>query len=189
MKRVFLMLALPALLCRAGPSPVPADERVTTDSRGRMVPHPLPVEEKFRNPWPAAWEEEFLDRVNASLRASDIQPGKYGGTYFENEKASYPQAFIGFLKGQRAEAIKFLQQEDDAAWSKKLTLGVDWFPSFTIRSQVRKYFFFGQYLEPAYRQRMFDSARIWTERDPLPHGGDDRSGAAERQRLPGLDRR
>jgi hypothetical protein len=32
---------------------------------------------------------------------------------------------------------------------------------------VRKYFFFGQYLEPAYRQRMFDSARVWTEQDPL----------------------
>ncbi|PAW84622.1 MAG: hypothetical protein B9S29_03520 [Opitutia bacterium Tous-C2FEB] len=96
-----------------------------------------------------------------------MQPGKYGGTYFENEKASYPQAFIGFLKGQRKEALRYLQQDDDAAWSKQLTMGVDWYPSFTIRGQVRKYFFFGQYLEPAYRQRMFDSAKLWTEIDPL----------------------
>jgi len=166
--RSAILLAISAVVCcAAGPSPVARDERVTTDARGRVVCHPLPLEEKFRNPWPAEWEDQFVDRVNASLQASDIQPGKYGGTFFENEKASYPQAFIGFLKGQRAEAIKFLQQEDDAAWSKKLTLGVDWFPSFTIRSQVRKYFFFGQYLEPSCRQRMFDSARTWTERDPL----------------------
>jgi hypothetical protein len=168
MKVALLIYVASTLLSHASsPTPVAKDERVSTDARGRIVCHALPVEEKFRNPWPAEWEEQFLDRVNASLRASDIQPGKYGGTFFENEKSSYPQAFIGFLKGQRAEAVKFLQQEDDAEWSKKLTLGVDWFPSFTIRSQVRKYFFFGQYLEPAYRQRMFDSAKIWTERDPL----------------------
>ena len=149
------------------PSLVAPGERVITDAKGRVVIRPLPVAAEFLNAWPAAWEEEFVERVNASLRASDIQPGKYGGTYFENEKASYPQAFIGFLKGQRAEALKFLQQDDDAEWSKNLTLGVDWFPSFTIRSQVRKYFFFGQYLEPDYRRRMFDSARLWTEQDPL----------------------
>jgi hypothetical protein len=166
--RSFILFLIAAGLSRAAqPSPVANEERIVTDAKGRTVARPLPVPAEFRNEWPAEWEDAFQDRVNASLRASDIQPGKYGGTYFENEKASYPQAFIGFLKGQRAEALKFLQQEDDAAWSKKLTLGVDWFPSFTIRSQVRKYFFFGQYLEPDYRRRMFDSARIWTERDPL----------------------
>ncbi len=163
-----LLLACAALTCLgAAPSPTSTEERVTTDARGRTIVHPLPVPTSHRNRWPQSWEEGFIDRVNASLRASDIQPGKYGGTYFENEKASYPQAFIGFLKGQRKESLKFLQQEDDAAWSKQLTLGVDWFPAFTLRGQVRKYFFFGQYLDPGYRQRMFDSARIWSEVDPL----------------------
>jgi hypothetical protein len=162
----WLSAAVP--LCRAAtPSPPATDERVTTDAQGRIRIHALPVAPPFRNVWPAAWEKGFADRVNASLQASDIQPGKYGGTYFENEKASYPQAFIGFLKGQRKEALRYLQQDDDAAWSKQLTMGVDWYPSFTIRGQVRKYFFFGQYLEPAYRQRMFDSAKLWTEIDPL----------------------
>ena len=162
----WLSAAVP--LCRAAtPSPPATDERVTTDAQGRIRIHALPVAPAFRNVWPAAWEKGFADRVNASLQASDIQPGKYGGTYFENEKASYPQAFIGFLKGQRKEALRYLQQDDDAAWSKQLTMGVDWYPSFTIRGQVRKYFFFGQYLEPAYRQRMFDSAKLWTEIDPL----------------------
>lgn len=162
-----VLLALGGLTLATEPSPVAQDERVVTDGHGRVAARPLPVPAEFRNEWPAAWEEEFTGRVHASLRASDIQPGKYGGTYFENEKASYPRAFIGFLKGQRAEAVKFLQQDDDAEWSRKLTLGVDWFPSFTIKSQVRKYFYFGQYLDADYRRKMFDSARMWTERDPL----------------------
>jgi hypothetical protein len=160
-------LALSAAAGGAAPSPLGTDERVFTDPKGRIIARPLPVEERFRNPWPAAWEDAFWDRANASLRATDVAPGKYGGTFFENEKASYPNAFIGFLKGQQAEALKFLQQDDSEPWSRKLTLGVDWFPSFTIKSQTRKYFFFGQYLDPAYRQRMFDSAKIWTEQDPL----------------------
>jgi len=168
MTRVALLLACASLTSWAAqPTPPATDERVTTDAQGRTLIHALPVAPQFRNPWPTAWEEAFVDRVNASLAASDIRAGKYGGTFFENEKASYPQAFIGFIKGQRPEALRFLQQEDDAAWSRQLTLGVDWFPGFTIRGQVRKYFFFGQYLDPAYRRRMFDSAKIWTEVDPL----------------------
>ena len=76
MIKALLIPALTAAICHAGPSPVAKDERGTTDARGRIVSHALPVEEKFRNPWPAEWEEQFVDRVNASLRASDIQPGK-----------------------------------------------------------------------------------------------------------------
>lgn len=164
---ILASLALSLGTSRAGPLPPATAERVFTDAKGRIIAQPLPVEGRFRNAWPAAWEDAFWDRANASLRGSDVAPGKYGGTFFENEKASYPNAFIGFLKGQRAEALKFLQQDDSEPWSRQLTLGVDWFPSFTIKSQTRKYFFFGQYLEPAYRQRMFDSAKIWTEQDPL----------------------
>lgn len=65
----------------------------------------------------------FWDRANASLRASDIAPGRYAGTCFENEKAGCPNAFSGFLEGQRAEAVKFMQQDDSEPWSRKLTLG------------------------------------------------------------------
>jgi hypothetical protein len=137
------------------------------DAKGRVIVTPPAVPAELRNEWPPEWEEQFVERTNQSLRAADVKPGKYGGTFFENEKASYPAALIGLLKGQRKEALKFLQQDDDAAWSKKLTLGVDWFPAFTLRGQTRKYFFFGSVLDPAYRQRMFDSAKIWTAEDPL----------------------
>jgi hypothetical protein len=36
---------------------------------------------------------------------------------------------------------------------------------------MRKYFYFGPLLDPAYRPRMFDGAKAWTEQDPLrrPH--------------------
>ncbi len=142
-------------------------ERWTVDAAGRVTVTPPELPAELRSDWPAEWEREFVDRCNASLRAADVKPGKYGGTFFENEKASYPAAFIGLLKGQRREAVAFLQQEDDAAWSRQLTLGVDWFPAFTLRGQTRKYFFFGDVLDDAYRRRMFDSAKIWTETDPL----------------------
>ena len=94
MKTLTILFALSAFFC-GQPSATAADERVVTDDRGRVVAQPLPVPAELRNEWPAAWEEAFVERVNASLRASDIQPGKYGGTFFENEKMSYPQAFIG----------------------------------------------------------------------------------------------
>jgi hypothetical protein len=147
--------------------PAWADEPWTVDDQGRVRIRAREIPTELRNAWPPEWEDEFIERTNQSLRASDVKPGKYGGTFFENEKASYPAAFIGLLKGQRNEALKFLQQEDDAAWSKKLTMGVDWFPSFTLRGQTRKYFFFGELLHPEYRQRMRESAKIWTAEDPL----------------------
>jgi hypothetical protein len=162
--RVSSAIVFGLLVAAAGPV---AGERWTTDAAGRVVVSPGPLEAEWRNEWPSDWEEAFIGRTNASLRASDVQPGKYGGTFFENEKASYPAAFIGLLKGQRAEARAFLQQDDDAAWSRELTLGVDWFPAFTLRGQTRKYFFFGDVLDPDYRRRMAESAKIWTAVDPL----------------------
>jgi hypothetical protein len=138
-----------------------------TDARGHVVFRHPEIPADLRNAWPEAWEAEFVERTNASLRASQIAPGRYGGTFFENEKSSYPNAFIGLLKGQTKEALAFLQADDDAQWSRQLTMGVDWFPSFTIRSQTRKYFQFGALLDPAYRQKMKDSAAAWTSSDPL----------------------
>lgn len=141
------------------------EERVT-GTPGHLEFHYLPIPSDALNPWPASMEADFQKRANEALATFDFK-GRYGNTYFENEKRSYPNAFIDFLKGNRVPALKFLQQDDPDAHARKETLAVDWYPSFTVKSQVRKYFFFGQYLDPAYRKKMFTAAKRWTEKDPL----------------------
>ncbi len=154
-----------AILTGAFVCPAVADERVKKDDKGRIVAVPLPIDEEFLNPWPAEMEDGFRTRADHAIRA---HKGKISGnTYFENEKSLYPTAILAFLYGRRDAALKTLQEEDNQAgsWNKR-TLGIDWYPSFTIKSQVRKYFFFGEYLDPKYRKRMYNSAKIWTEKDP-----------------------
>jgi hypothetical protein len=92
---------------------------------------------------------------------------KYGTTAFESEKKSYPKAMIGFLAGNREKAMSFLESEDADAQNHAHTLGIDFYSGFTLKGQVRKYFYFGKYLNPAYRQRMKKAMQIWTEVDPL----------------------
>lgn len=134
-----------------------------------IVRPPLPPE-KLRNAWPEEWEKAFEER---SLHAIQKMAGKgYGGTYFENEKRAYALAMTDFLAGNRKKAVDFLQGEDANAteWNAH-TLGIDYFPAFTLKHQMRKYFLFGSFLDPAYKKRMLDAAKIWTEKDPLnrPH--------------------
>lgn len=61
---------------------------------------------------------------------------------------------IDFLAGNQKKAISFLQSEDADAKSHAHTLGIDFYSGFTLKGQVRKYFYFGKYLEPSYLQRM-----------------------------------
>jgi hypothetical protein len=121
--------------------------------------------------WPAEWEEALKRRAQESIR---VFAGKssYGNTFFENEKRSYPMAMFDLLAGNEKKALNFLQSEDaDAKRWHAHTNGIDFFPCFTLKGQVRKYFGFGDKLDPAYRQRMFDGAKAWTAQDPLgrPH--------------------
>lgn len=120
----------------------------------------------LRNAWPAEWERDFDNRAQSAIRAC-ASPGRFGNTFFENEKRSYPNAMFAILGGHRKQGLAFLQEEDNKAgdWNAN-TLGIDYFPAFTLKGQMRKLFFFGHQLEPAYRQRMMEAARIFTERDP-----------------------
>lgn len=167
-------LGLLALLgFAAGVTVFAAGERVTHAAAGRIQIHPLPVPDALRNPWPAEWERAFEERANATIATfhERVTNGRYGTTWFESEKASYPNAMFAFLAGDRDPALRYLQSEDAMAADHAHTEGIDFYPCFTLKGQVRKYFFFGQYLDPAYRDRMSRGAKAWTEQDPLgrPH--------------------
>lgn len=144
-----------------------AEDLVFKDAAGRTRVRPYPVPAEFRNAWPADWEDAFWDRANAAIAANGGE-AKFGNTYFENEKGMYPTAMFAFLGGQREPALKALQEEDNQAESwNKLTDGIDYFPCFTLKGQMRKYFLFGPYLDRAYLARMKSGAAKWTAKDPL----------------------
>ncbi|MBE9068152.1 hypothetical protein IQ260_15985 [Leptolyngbya cf. ectocarpi LEGE 11479] len=87
----------------------------------------------------------------------------YGSIAYEYEKNSYPLAMADVLWG-RSSSLEFLQQIDSQATE---TQGVDLLSGFTLKSQMRKYFYFGNQLEPAYRQRMWQAMHDFTVSDPL----------------------
>jgi hypothetical protein len=117
------------------------------------------------NEWTPQMEAEFQQRVKYVV--TKIAGSGYGSTSQENEKKSYPKAMIDFLAGNREKAIAFLESEDAEAQSHAHTLGIDFYSGLTLKGQVRKYFYFGKYLDPSYRQRMKAAMRIFTQVDPL----------------------
>jgi hypothetical protein len=142
---------------------------IITSPSGWVDITPSPVDSRYLNPWTPALEEEFRLRANEVIRHYAGQ--NFGNTTDENEKRSYPKAMFNFLAGNRVEALAFLQREDDQAKEHRHTAGIDYYYSFTLKGQIRKYFFFGSFLDPHYRQRMFDGAKAWTAEDPYdrPH--------------------
>jgi hypothetical protein len=88
----------------------------------------------------------------------------YGSIAYEYEKNSYPLAMADLLWDDPASALIFLQQLDSQA---DASLGIDLHSGFTLKGQIRKYFRFGDRLDPTYRQRMWEAMRQFTETDPL----------------------
>ncbi|MFW6061283.1 MAG: hypothetical protein ACOC93_00590 [Planctomycetota bacterium] len=168
---------LAALLCLAVLTPaVSAEERVYTED-GQTKVRQAPVAEEFRNtPWPAEMEKGFWERANHAMDAF-TQPAKTATTG-EHEKWNYPTLMFNYLNSLRKpaewgslgeHAVKGLQVEDaQANTDHKYTEGIDWYWCFTIKGQIRKYFYFGDLLDPAYRERMTEGAKAWTADDPRP---------------------
>jgi len=148
-------------------------ERAVREADGTVRITPLPIDAALRNAWPVEEEAAFQRRVQHVLAHFEQinAKGKYGNTFFENEKRSYARAMFDVLAGRREGALKFLQERDNLADDNAHTLGIDYYPCFTLKQQMRKYFFFGPYLDQAYRRKMYDAAKIWTEHDPhrRPH--------------------
>ncbi len=129
----------------------------------------------LRNVWPEDWEDDYSRRgrrVLAALAARKVNPGN---TYFENEKRTYGYLLARAVSGDAAvaeQAVTDLQREDAQAkdWHAR-TAGIDFYAAFTLKHQTRKYFLLKDRFAPAYRRRMFEGAKAWTEQDPLrrPH--------------------
>ena len=145
---------------------------ISRGSDGVVTYNAKPVPSDLVNPWPQALENEFQRRARTviSLQTRDTKAGV--NTYFENEKRTYGYLMAHVLGGNDAKALEFLQARDHQhqQWHRE-TAGIDFFACFTLKHQMRKYFYFGDLLKPAYRKQMFDGARSWTEADPMrrPH--------------------
>ncbi|MEO0825791.1 MAG: hypothetical protein AAFW84_17310 [Cyanobacteria bacterium J06635_15] len=101
------------------------------------------------------------------------QPDDYGSIAYEYEKHSYPLAMADLIAStneiEAAPALAFLQKLDPQAVE---TLGVDLHSGFTLKGQIRKYFYFGDRLDPDYRQRMWQAMHQFTLSDPLDRTAD-----------------
>lgn len=153
-------------------SPAHAGKPWTRSKDGWVTITPPDVPAECRSAaWPKEWEAGFADRANYVIRKT-ARGGRYGNTFFENEKRAYGYAMLSLLGGYEEPALKMLQERDNLAdrWNRN-TLGIDYYPCFTLKHQMRKYFYFGSLLDPAYRKRMKDAAKVFTEKDPLnrPH--------------------
>src|SRR4051812_7134959 len=152
---VYFLLPLVAATCTAS-----AD--VTADP---SLPRPAATDPALNNPWPAEWEVGFNQRAAAAMKQWVGKKPK-GGTYGENEKNYYPSAMWNVLVGDRAAGLKALQEPDVQGKDHAYTNGVDFYWCFTLKGQMRKYFYFGDQLDPAYRARMKDGAAKWLSTDP-----------------------
>jgi Putative esterase len=146
-------------------------DMIGQDQQGRSIVRPMPMEARFRNPVSDEDEQAFQDRARGIIAEQAKIKVPAGNTYFENEKRTY-----GYLMAQiladNANAIKDIQMEDAQAqeWHRD-TAGIDFYACFTLKHQTRKFFYFGDLLEPAYRDRMFQGGKSWTSQDPFkrPH--------------------
>jgi len=128
----------------------------------------LPVPEQMLNPISKEDERAFQERARGIIDAQSKLKVPAGNTYFENEKRTYGLLMAQALGGRGMDAIADLQNEDAQAdeWHRE-TKGIDFYAAFTLKHQIRKYFYFGDLLAPEYRQRMFDGGKKWSEQDPM----------------------
>jgi len=138
----------------------------------RPVYHGVPVEDELINAWPEDLEAEFQQRARDILRHQTEATPPGVNTYFENEKRTYGYLMAHVLAGDRPAALEKLQARDHQheQWHRE-TMGIDYYACFTLKHQIRKYFYFGDLLDPEYKKQMFDGAKQWTRKDPMrrPH--------------------
>lgn len=165
-KYIWLLAGLSGMMLLRAEERQPADRVRTVDGLIVVEGHAVPA--AWQNPpLPEAEERAYWERANHVIRHFQ---GRIGvRTEGEQEKESFPITMYSFLTGQHQAVIDALQTPDrqagtDHAW----TLGIDLYWAFTLKGQMRKFFFFGPALDPEYRQRMFEAGLIWSAEDPRP---------------------
>jgi hypothetical protein len=157
---------------------VAAAQKIDHPKAKTFVVTPYPMDAKFKNAVDAEYEEAFMKRAHAAIYIYTLEPdGSFKKkidqrTFFESEKWSYPAAMRHIIAGNDEPGLKILQMEDsDAKKWHQHTDGIDLFPAFTLKGQMRKYYFFGPMLEPSYRERMTRAFDLWTKTNPrqTPH--------------------
>ncbi len=154
--RRFALLVLPLMLA----SVAEADSLIYKKDVGgtdyiHVTPYPVAAQH-LNTPWTQAQEDAFMQRYNVVIDAQGSSTSYSGGTYFENEKRSYPDAMLGYIWGiansnsnSMDKARNHLQgnanYDTGGVGNADFTEMVDYFPSFTIKTQVNKYFYFGQF--------------------------------------------
>ncbi len=153
----------------AQPSETKLPEKMAEkDDQGRWIPVTFPMDDKFKNKVTEEYEDGFIDRAQIAIKHNTAKGPGNPNTYFENEKGSYPPLMFHVFFGDKEGGIKGLMVEDNQAgsWNSQ-TKGIDFYASFTLKHQMRKYFLLGHLLDPAYKQRMYEGAKLWTAEDPM----------------------
>jgi hypothetical protein len=146
--------------------------KMVTQKNGKTTYNAKPMASKFLNPWPASLEKAFQKRAHTIITAQrrDVKAGV--NTYFENEKRTYGYLMAHVLGGNVDVGMQHLQSRDHQhqVWHRE-TDGIDYYACFTLKHQMRKYFYFGDLMAPKYRKQMFSGAKKWTAKDPMrrPH--------------------
>ncbi len=167
--RYFHALALPVLLATAVWADEPArlvldrDLQVAADGSIRIVHKGFPPQ--ARNPWPAAEEEAFWQRVNHFLPSWKDAAAKPSQTL---ESQGHDVAMLAWLAGDRVRAQAWFVQEDSERASFAHTEGIDFYWGFTLKYRPHWWFAFGHTFPQPYRQRVLKAAKAWTETDPRP---------------------
>jgi hypothetical protein len=164
---LFSLLSVVFVTSAEAQTPWRLEQMVGEDERGQRVFRARPIDNAFRNPWPQSLEAEFQERARFIID-SQSQLDARGSTYFENEKRWYGTAMAHVLGGRANEGLQRLQERDHQhdEWHRE-TGGIDFYACFTLKHQMRKYFYFGDMLDPEYRRTMFEGAKRWTQKNPL----------------------
>lgn len=167
-KQALSFVWLTVVVISAGP--LAGAEKTYRDDRGHVRVRPFPTDPKLNNPWPAEWEDAFAARAGHALEYWSKQSLGFN-TWGENEKAGYPQMMWAYLLGEKERAVKAFEEDDAQRADHRHTMGVDFYWCFTLKGQMRKYFYFGDALSSEYREKFRKGAAIWTEQDPYgrPH--------------------